>query len=86
MMVVFFLLKVRMARGWKLRKSGGGELEVDKENVVALDQSISEQNVVLLHLKFEEQNFVSLKIRIQIDVSRNLCGLKLTRIIVCNID
>jgi hypothetical protein len=35
-------------RGRRLKKSGGGELEVDKENVVALD-GIVEQNVVALH-------------------------------------
>jgi hypothetical protein len=32
----YFLLKVGMARGKRLRKSGGGgELEVEKQNVVA---------------------------------------------------
>jgi hypothetical protein len=31
----YFLLKVGMAKGRRLRKSGGGELEVDKQNVVA---------------------------------------------------
>jgi hypothetical protein len=34
-----------MARGRRLRKSGGGELEVDKQNVVALNQGVVEQNV-----------------------------------------
>jgi hypothetical protein len=48
MMVVFFLLKVRMARGRRLRKSGGGELEVDRENVFALEEGVVEQNVVAL--------------------------------------
>jgi len=43
----YFLLKVGMARGRRLRKSGGGgELEVEKQNVVALDQALIEQNVV----------------------------------------
>jgi hypothetical protein len=42
----YFLLKVGMARGRRLRKSGGGELEVEKQNVVALDQAFVEQNVV----------------------------------------
>jgi hypothetical protein len=45
MMLVFFLLKVGMARGRRLRRSGGGLLEIDKENVVASDQGV-EQNVV----------------------------------------
>jgi len=35
MVVLFFWLKVVMARGRRLRKSGGGELEVDKQNFVA---------------------------------------------------
>jgi len=35
-----------MARGGRLRKSGGGELEVHKQNVVASDEAIAEQNVV----------------------------------------
>jgi hypothetical protein len=30
-----FLLKVTMARGRRLKKSGGGEVEVDKKNVIA---------------------------------------------------
>jgi hypothetical protein len=34
MVVLFFWLKVVMARGRRLRKSGGGELEVDKQNFV----------------------------------------------------
>jgi hypothetical protein len=37
MMAVFFLLKVGMARGRRLRRSEGGLLEIDKEIVVALD-------------------------------------------------
>jgi hypothetical protein len=37
MVVLFFLLKVVMARGRRLRKSGGGELEIDKQNVVVLN-------------------------------------------------
>jgi hypothetical protein len=34
-----------MARGRRLRKSGGGDLRVDKQNVAALDQIVVEQNV-----------------------------------------
>jgi hypothetical protein len=34
-----------MARGRRLRKSCGGELEVEKQNVVTLNQAIAEQNV-----------------------------------------
>jgi hypothetical protein len=34
-----------MARGRRSKKSGGGELEVDKQNVVASDQGIAKQNV-----------------------------------------
>jgi hypothetical protein len=69
-----------MAKGRRLRKSGSGLLEIDKENVVVSDQevvegnvvasnqSIGEENAALLDLKLEEQNFVSSKIKIQ-----NLC-------------
>jgi len=35
MVVLFFWLKFVMVKGRRLRKSGGGELEVDKQNVVA---------------------------------------------------
>jgi hypothetical protein len=31
-MVVFLMLKVVMAKGRRLKKTGGGELELDKEN------------------------------------------------------
>jgi hypothetical protein len=33
----YFLLKVGMASGRRLSKSGGGEFEVDKHNVATLD-------------------------------------------------
>jgi hypothetical protein len=33
----YFLLKVGLARGRKLRKSGGGELKVEKQNVAVLN-------------------------------------------------
>ncbi len=35
-----------MARGRRLRKSGGGELEVNKQNLVASDEAIVVPNVV----------------------------------------
>jgi hypothetical protein len=38
----YYLLKVAMARGRRLKKSGGGELEVNKQNVVASDQAVVE--------------------------------------------
>jgi len=41
----YFLLKVGMARGRRLRKSGGGELEIEKQNVGALDQAVTKKNV-----------------------------------------
>jgi hypothetical protein len=41
-MVVLFFFKVVMAKGRRLRKSGGGDLEVDKQNVVASDQTVVE--------------------------------------------
>jgi hypothetical protein len=34
-----------MARGRTWRKSGGGELEVEKQNVGASDEAIAKQNV-----------------------------------------
>jgi len=39
------LLNVGMARGRRLRKSFSGELEVEKQNVTTLDQTIVKQNV-----------------------------------------
>jgi hypothetical protein len=68
-MVVFLMLKVVMAKGRRLKK-GGGDLEVQKQNVVSSKKTIKEQNVVALELKIDE--------------SSNLCGLKLTMMIVCN--
>jgi hypothetical protein len=43
-----------------------------------------EQNVAPLELKLREQNFVSLELRI--DESSNLCDLKLTMVIVYNLN
>jgi hypothetical protein len=58
-MVVFCLgLKVVMARGRRLKKSGGGELEVHKQNVVS-DEAIVEQNVVTSDEAIVEQNVVT---------------------------
>ncbi len=34
------MLKVAMAKGRRLKKTGGGELEVDKQNVASTDQRI----------------------------------------------
>jgi hypothetical protein len=34
-----------MARGRRLRKSGGGELEIEKQNVGASDQAVTKKNV-----------------------------------------
>jgi len=42
----YFLLNVVMVRGRKLKKNGGGDLEVDKQNVVRSNQTIVQQNVV----------------------------------------
>ncbi len=39
------MLKVVMARGKGLKK-GGGDLEVHKQNVASLEQTIIEQNIV----------------------------------------
>ncbi len=36
-----------MARGRRLRKSGGGELEVNKQNVIASNEAIILPNVVI---------------------------------------
>jgi len=49
-----------MARGRRLRKSGGGELEVDKQNFVAWDQVITKKNVVASNQVITEQNVVAL--------------------------
>jgi hypothetical protein len=35
-----------MAKGRRLKKSGGGDLEVHKQNVASLNQVITEENVV----------------------------------------
>ncbi len=51
-------------------EEGGGDLEVHKQNVVSLEQTIGEQNVAPLELKIDE--------------SSNLCGLKLIMMTICN--
>jgi hypothetical protein len=48
-----------MAKGRRLKKSGGGELEVDKENVVALDKGVVEQIVVTSNQAISNQNVVA---------------------------
>ncbi len=40
------MLKVAMAWGKRLKKTSGGELEVDKQNVTSSDQGIIEQIIV----------------------------------------
>jgi hypothetical protein len=55
----FFLLKVGMAKRRILRKSGGGELEVDKEIVATSNQRVVEQNVVASNQAIFEQNVVA---------------------------
>ncbi len=45
-----------MVRGRRLKKSGGGELEVHKQNVVASNETIVEQNVVTSDEAIIEQN------------------------------
>ncbi len=46
--MVFYLgLEVVMGRGRRLRKSGGGELEVNKQDVVASDEAILLPNVAM---------------------------------------
>ncbi len=64
-MVIFFVLKVIMARGRRLKKSGG-DLEVQKKNVASSKQTIGKQNVnslqpglgnkMLLHQNWESMN------------------------------
>jgi hypothetical protein len=45
-MVVFCLgLKVVMAKGRRLKKNGGGELEINKQNVAASDEVTIVPNV-----------------------------------------
>jgi len=48
-----------MTRGKRLRKSGGGELEIDEQNVVASDEEVVEQNVVGSYEVVVEQNVVA---------------------------
>jgi hypothetical protein len=54
-MVVFLTLKVAMARGRRLKKKRGGDLEVDKQNVASLDQAIVEQIIGSLNQAIAEQ-------------------------------
>jgi hypothetical protein len=56
------MLKVVMVRGRRLKK-GGGDLEIHKQNVASLKQTISKQNVVPLKLKPKEQNVTPSKLR-----------------------
>jgi hypothetical protein len=54
----FFMLKVVMARGRKLKKSGY-DLEIHKQNVVTSNQAIAEQNVGASNQAITEQNVVT---------------------------
>ncbi len=47
-----------MARGRRLKKIGGGELEVHKQNVDASNEGIVEQNVIIADEGIVEQNVV----------------------------
>jgi hypothetical protein len=51
------MLKVVMARRRKLKK--GGDLEVQKQNVVSLEQTIENQNIDPLQPRLGEQNVVT---------------------------
>jgi hypothetical protein len=43
----------------RLRKSGGGQLEVDKENVATSDEGVVEQNVDASDQAVSKQNVVA---------------------------
>ncbi len=58
-----------MVKGRRLKK-GGGDLELHKQNIASLEQTIDEQNVVPSELRINESN--------------NLCRLELATMIVCN--
>jgi hypothetical protein len=74
------MLKLVMARRRRLKK--GGDLKIQKQNVVSSKSKHGEQNVVPSELRPREQNVVLSKLRI--DESNNLCGLELTMMTVCN--
>ncbi len=48
-----------MTRGRRLRKSGGGELEIDEQNIAASDEGVVEQNVVTSYQVVVEQNVIA---------------------------
>jgi hypothetical protein len=60
--MVFFCLglDIVMARGRRLRKSGDGELEVNKQNVAASDEAIVVPNVVVGDEAIVEPHVVAL--------------------------
>jgi hypothetical protein len=68
-MMVFLMLKVVMVRGRRLKK-GVGDFKAHKQNVPPSKLKPGEQNVVPSKLRIDESN--------------NLCGLKLTMVIICN--
>ncbi len=53
------MLKVAMARGRRLKKRGGGELEVDKQNLALTNQEINEQIVASANRVIIEQIIAS---------------------------
>jgi hypothetical protein len=60
-MVVFCLrLKVVMVRGRRLKKSNGGELEINKQNVAALDEGTVVPDVVAGNEAVAEPHVVAL--------------------------
>jgi hypothetical protein len=76
-MVVFCLgLKVVMAKGRRLEKSGGGELKINKQNVAASyegivvldiaagDEAVAKPRVVALDATIVEQNIAASDARI----------------------
>ncbi len=87
------MLKVVMIKGRRL-KTGGGDLEVHKQNIVPLKLKPKEQNVIPSKLTPKEKNVTPLELgleeqnvtpsELKIDESNNLCGLELTMMIICN--
>ncbi len=59
--MVFFMFKVVMARGRRLKKLGG-DLKAHKQNVSSTKLTIGKQNVVLIQQKLGEQNVAPLKL------------------------
>jgi hypothetical protein len=62
-----------MARGRRLKK-GGGDLEVQKQNVASSEETVDEQNVVSSEYIIVEQNVASSNQKI---IEQNVVQLKL---------